>query len=368
MKRNLLAVLVAGALSASAATQAAEVEMFGLIDLALGYAHIDDGQTTTDSFEMKSGPNSQSRIGIRGTEVLANGWTVGFVLENGFDTDTGALGNQGRLFGRESQVNVAGPFGTVKVGRMGALMSGLGSTGIFGGTVSAFPSAKATDVPNHKAVMGGVFTQHDNTVTYITPKMAGFQVHAQYSMSRNTTVKDGRENSSAVDRYAALGVTYTGGPLKAVAIVDQLNYARDTANDPSDAYTISLGGNYDFKDFVVYAALQHFKNAKPTVDYYNTHAAETGMGYGSGFGGIITTRIPMGAHALKFGLGYMTMESDVDKSNELDRYVAIAGYQYRFSKRTSYYITAGWGKDSYSKSGAADGSSTAVESGIIHRF
>ena len=69
MKRNLLAVLIAGTLTAAFSTQAAEVEMYGLIDLSLGYAHIDDGQTTTDSFEMKSGPNSQSRIGIRGSEI-----------------------------------------------------------------------------------------------------------------------------------------------------------------------------------------------------------------------------------------------------------------------------------------------------------
>ena len=368
MKRSMLAVLAACTLFGAASIQAAEVEMYGLIDLALGYSHIDDGSATTDTLEMKSGPNSQSRIGIRGSEDLGDGWKVGFVLENGFDADTGAIGNQGRLFGRESQINVSGPFGTLKVGRMGALMSGLGTTGIFGGTVSAFPSAKATDVPNHKAVMGGVFSQHDNTVTYSTPKLAGFQVHAQYSMSRNTTVRDGRENSSAVDRYAALGITYAGGPLKAVAIVDQLNYAKDTANDPSDAYTVSLGGNYDFGSVVLDAAMKHSTPAKPTVDYYNTHAAETGMGYGSGFGGIVTARIPLGAHALKFGAGYMTMESDKDSGNELDRWVAIAGYQYRFSKRTSYYLTAGWGQDSYSKSGAADGSVAAVESGIIHRF
>lgn len=342
--------------------------MYGLIDVAIGYAHLDDGQATTDSLQMKSGPNSQSRVGIRGSEDLSNGWKVGFVLENGFDIDTGALGNQGRLFGRESQVNISGPYGTLKFGRMGALMSGLGSTGIFGGTVSAFPSAKSTNVPNHKAVMGGVFTQHDNTITYVSPDLAGFQVHAQYSMSRNTTARDGRENSSAVDRYAALGLTYAGGPLKTVLIVDQLNYAKGTASEPSDGYTFSFGGNYDFKNIVVYAALQHFEHVKPTVDYYNTHVTETGMAYGSGYGGIVTAKIPLGKHAIKFGAGYMTMESDKDHSNDLDRWVAIAGYQYRFSKRTSYYITAGLGQDSYSKKDARDGSVAAVESGIIHRF
>lgn len=368
MKRNLLAASVLCTLTVCGAAQAADIEVYGLIDVALGYAHKDDGEETTSDFQVKSGPSQQSRVGIRGSEALGNGWKVGFVLENGFDVDTGALGNQGRLFGREAQVNLSGPYGTVYFGRMGALMSGLGTTGIFGGTVSAFPSAKSTDVPNHKAVMGGVFAQHDNTITYVSPALSGFQVHAQYSMSRNTTVRDGRENTSAVDRYSALGVTYAGGPLKAVVIVDQLNYAKGTANNPNDAYTVSLGGNYDFGPVRLYAAMQHFKHAKPTVDYYNTHVAETGMAYGSGYGGIVSTNIPLGSHTLKFGAGYMTMESDVDSGNDLDRWVAIAGYQYRLSKRTSFYATAGYGEDSYSKSGASNGSVAAVESGIVHRF
>ena len=171
-----------------------------------------------------------------------------------------------------------------------------------------------------------------------------------------------------MDRYSALGVTYAGGPLKAVVIVDQLNYAKGTANNPNDAYTVSLGGNYDFGPVRLYAAMQHFKHAKPTVDYYNTHVAETGMAYGSGYGGIVSTNIPLGSHTLKFGAGYMTMESDVDSGNDLDRWVAIAGYQYRLSKRTSFYATAGYGEDSYSKSGASNGSVAAVESGIVHRF
>lgn len=81
MKRNLLAASVLCTLTVCGAAQAADIEVYGLIDVALGYAHKDDGEETTSDFQMKSGPSQQSRVGIRGSEALGNGWKVGFVLE-----------------------------------------------------------------------------------------------------------------------------------------------------------------------------------------------------------------------------------------------------------------------------------------------
>lgn len=52
----------------------------------------------------------------------------------------------------------------------------------------------------------------------------------------------------------------------------------------------------------------------------------------------------------------------------MDRGILIAGYQYRFSKRTSFYATTGYGFDSYSKTGAEDANVASIESGLIHRF
>lgn len=369
MKNKTLIASILGTMLAAGAASAGEVQVYGLIDAALGYAHIDNGTETTDSLTMISGPNSQSRFGLRGSEKISDGLTVGFVLENGFDVDTGSLGNKGRLFGREAQVNLSGTYGTIKFGRMGALVSGLGSTGIFGSTVSAFPSAKNTNLPNHKAVMAGVFTQHDNTITYVSPSFAKTALHLQYSSSRDTTVHDGRENTSEVDRYAAAALVHTGDKLKLVGIIDQLNYARPESGDtPNDAYTFNLGGNYDFGFARIHVAAEYFKHAKPTVSLYNTDAAATGISYANGFGAIVSTHIPFGAHALKFGAGYMNAESDLDSDNDMDRVVLIAGYNYRFSKRTSFYATAGWGEDHYSKDGAENGSVIGIESGIIHRF
>ena len=82
---------------------------------------------------MKSGSQSGSRFGIKGAEDVGNGLKVGFQLENGFDADTGSLGYNSRLFGREARVYLSGDFGEVAFGRMGTLGSGNGTYGLLGG-------------------------------------------------------------------------------------------------------------------------------------------------------------------------------------------------------------------------------------------
>ena len=52
MKRNLLAASVLCTLTVCGAAQAADIEVYGLIDVALGYAHKDDGEETTSDFQM----------------------------------------------------------------------------------------------------------------------------------------------------------------------------------------------------------------------------------------------------------------------------------------------------------------------------
>lgn len=63
----------------------------------------------SDSFSMMSGQASGSRWGLKGTEDLGNGLTVGFILEDGFTSDNGA--DSAPMFNRESSLFVQGGFG-----------------------------------------------------------------------------------------------------------------------------------------------------------------------------------------------------------------------------------------------------------------
>lgn len=105
MKKSLTALAVIGAFVGSA--MAADVQLYGIVDTGLGYSHLDyDGfADDEDSFEIKSGQASDSRFGFKGTEELGNGLTVGFILENGIDSDTGA--DTTNFFNREAINQIA---------------------------------------------------------------------------------------------------------------------------------------------------------------------------------------------------------------------------------------------------------------------
>ena len=133
MKKTLAALSVLGAFAGS--SLAADVTLYGVIDTGLVYQHADadlPDVDTVDTFQMKSGVTAGSRFGLKGTEDLGNGLKIGFVLENGFASDTGSFTQNNRLFGREAQLNLSGAFGTVAFGRMGSLASGNGTFGLLG--------------------------------------------------------------------------------------------------------------------------------------------------------------------------------------------------------------------------------------------
>ena len=95
-KKTIAALAVAGAFGtmAAGAVYAADVTLYGVVDLGLKYSHVDADQSgvdAVDKLEMKSGSQSGSRFGIKGAEDVGNGLKVGFQLENGFDADNGRL-------------------------------------------------------------------------------------------------------------------------------------------------------------------------------------------------------------------------------------------------------------------------------------
>lgn len=111
MKKTLLAATILGAFACAAS--AANVQVYGLIDTSLSFVHSDadiSGVDSKNSFTMENAEQFGSRFGLRGSEDLGNGMKVSFVLESGFESDTGALDTKqrGRLFGRESNVTVSG--------------------------------------------------------------------------------------------------------------------------------------------------------------------------------------------------------------------------------------------------------------------
>ena len=384
MKKTLAAVAVLGAFAGSAV--AADVTLYGLVDYGVRYQNLDAdkaGVDRTNKVDMKSGANSGSRFGLKGTEDLGNGVKVGFVLENGFAADTGALGDKNnRLFDREAQLFVDGSFGRVSFGRVGQLASANGSYGLLGVT-GPFSTGYGDATSGLKFVGANGFTRFDNTITYMTPSFGGLTVYAQYSSSVSST---GTENESDTDRAYGIGAKFVGAGLTLVGVVDSTNYqsfgADPVLKDMDDALTVTLGGNYDFQVAKVYFGGQYFDNAKKVattnvIDDTNNNKAKIGSGYtlgslgAEGWGLGLGVGVPvMGGTASAYA-GYLDADSVDDSDASLKRFTGAVGYSYTFSKRTSMYSTLSYTKDEYKANGTADKvKPTSVEAivGLIHKF
>lgn len=387
-KKSLVAVAVLGAAAFSA--QAADVQLYGVIDYGFQYSEKDDGiSKATHNFDMKSGINSASRFGLKGVEDLGNGYKVGFVLENGFNADDGTLGNSDRLFDREAHLFVASNWGQLGFGRVGQLVSGNGTYGIFGGSVSPFSTGWG-NVYGHKAVMAGSFGRLDNSLTYKSPAFAGVTAFAQYSFDTDSKadndsrddetldkVQHGREGSASVNREWALGATFNAGNLNLVGVVTQTNLASNWgkidnvgeaySEKKDDPLTVSLGGNYDFGVAKLFVATQYFKDAKLNVGALQSGQATTFDGYGLQVG----VNVPAFGGNAKAALGYMDGEDQSDAKKDMSRVNFSVGYDYPLSKRTFLYTGAGYMQDDYDvKVGTNDDSahSWAVNAGLVHKF
>ena len=267
MKKTFVAAAVLGALAGSAF--AADVTLYGVIDTGLNYQNtkttsdVDELKVdSTNAFTMKSGQSAGTRWGLKGTEDLGNGYKVGFVLENGFDSDTGKLGNSGRMFGREANLYVTSDFGTLSFGRVGALTSGAGSYDLM--KYTPFGSGWSASATKANFWLGDR-DRMDNTVTYVTPSFAGVKVYAQYSFTRDGSEKAGNERQN--DRYAAIGAKYDNGPFSAALVVDSVLHNYASKND-KDSLGVTLGASYDFEVVKLFAMGQYGKH-------------ETKMGFGS---------------------------------------------------------------------------------------
>ena len=89
------------------------VAVYGLLDAGLVNERGCNGCMT----RIDSGIASESRIGVRGTELLSDSLSAIFTLEAGLLLDTGRSDQGGVLFGRQVFLGLKGKGGTLTVGR-----------------------------------------------------------------------------------------------------------------------------------------------------------------------------------------------------------------------------------------------------------
>lgn len=384
MKKSLIALAVASAAMIGTA-HAANVEVYGLLDTSLAYVWSDidvAGHDSSSKFTMNTGREFGSRVGIRGSEDLGNGLKLGFVLETGFESDTGNLEQNNRIFGREAHINLTGDFGYLAFGRQPIFGSVLGANGLFRAIDPLF--ANYTEAFGSGHATASMWTRVDNAISYRTPTWGGFTGYAMYSFQNDSKpvnanmYNDGaREGTAEVDRYGSLAARFQRGAFESVFVWDITTYGNERQNqtDISDGMTATLGGNYTFANGLKILAFgQWFDDqelnrsgvtggALPELFHLN------GYGVVDGYGLSLGVNYPVWGGVIKGQVAYRDMENQYD--DEFKRWTVAAAYDYPLSKRTSVYAMTGYTQESMeNKSGTVDADPKGYEFvfGMLHRF
>lgn len=372
-KKSLAAVAVLGAFAGTAL--AADVQLYGVVDLGVNWTQVDKNGTKTDSFGLQSGQNSGSRFGLKGVEDLGNGYKVGFILENQFSADDGTLDKNGRLFHRESLLFVQSAWGELSFGRTGGLDAGTGRYNLMGSGASAIGTGW-DKVGDSRVALMGTGDRMDNTITYKSPDFAGFNVYAQASLKKDNVTdlnNTGVEGSSDADRYYAVAATYGVGALKTGLVYSQTDYSRVTVNTKTGSddtsHVISAFANYDFGMVKPMVAVQYWDGGL-NVASGDKHFKNDG-GLTKGYGMVVGATAPLFGGSFKATVGYNDYEDLADvKTFDGNNLMLGAAYEYPLSKRTSVYTAAGYSQiEKDMVGGDKDKTKTQeVMFGMVHKF
>lgn len=342
MKKSLIALAVLAA--SGVASAQSTVTIYGLLDTYVGSIKVDDGTSSVRQTVVNSGGLQTSRFGLKGSEQLGGGLKANFVLESGFNIDTGAASaytnpytnaSSNSVFSRQSWVGLSGGFGEVKVGKMWTpydMVKGLGAAGF---DANVFAPATYTWVSNNYQDRPG------NAVYYETPNIGGFSGAAMYSFGENKQVAT---NTGDAGRIISFNVAYAGGPISAA-----LAYQTEKATDASTAtkYT-QLNAGYDLGVAKILAA---YGNVKDSAVAPKTREYQLGLDF------------PLGAITLSGGYAW---SKDTGLPQEVKRKGFGLGALYALSKRTNLYVGANSSKET--QAAQADAKVTAFIAGVRHTF
>lgn len=357
-RASLIALI--GALAAAGSPGASAqsgITTYGMIDMAIIH---ESGGAAGPVTKVTSGVSAGSRLGFKGSEDLGNGLSALFVLENGFQGDTGAAGQGGLLFGRQAFVGLRSGFGTVLVGRQ--------YTPQYLVVVFADPfgSGYVADSKNIIATSGDSLSRMDNTVKYLSPTVAGFT--AELAAAPGEVAGD-----RAAGRQLSGSIAYAKGPLQIrVGHHDRNNDTATLKNTENGRNTV-VAAVYDFGVVKAHAlyGVNHGLNSsvlRNTANPYGRSVAPVASTDSRDT--LVGLTVPFGPHT--FLASYL--HKDDHTALDQDARQLAVGYLYALSKRTSAYAVyahidnrngAGYTAGNASDPGSGN---RAASVGISHAF
>lgn len=313
MQRSLIIAAALASLGSSAFAQAT-VNLYGRLNLTIERQKVG---TANNDWKMV---NSSSRFGLRGSEDLGGGMKAGFQIESGFNPSNGTASST--FFGRQSEVNLSGGFGMVRLGNFTS--------------EAYYATSDYIGMHNHETgtssdAFYAYLGRNTGKVAYRTPGFGG------------ATFEGAVTEGGSLNRTFDFAFNYDAGPLHVGA-----GYEKNAPNN-KNAKQFAVRGLYEMGAFTVGAYVQRDTD-----------------GYGVNFGDRTTYRVSgmytMGSTEFHANYGHAGDYSKLAGDQAADQYTL--GINQNLSKRTKLY-------GFYTKiadKGTIYGDFSSIAVGVRHNF
>lgn len=313
MQRSLIIAAALASLGTSAFAQAT-VNLYGRLNLTIERQKVG---TANNDWKMV---NSSSRFGLRGSEDLGGGMKAGFQIESGFNPSNGTASST--FFGRQSEVNLSGGFGMVRLGNFTS--------------EAYYATSDYIGMHNHETgtssdAFYAYLGRNTGKVAYRTPGFGG------------ATFEGAVTEGGSLNRTFDFAFNYDAGPLHVGA-----GYEKNAPNN-KNAKQFAVRGLYEMGAFTVGAYVQRDTD-----------------GYGVNFGDRTTYRVSgmytMGSTEFHANYGHAGDYSKLAGDQAADQYTL--GINQNLSKRTKLY-------GFYTKiadKGTIYGDFSSIAVGVRHNF
>jgi len=274
-------VIAAAALAAGSAFAQGSTEIYGRFNLTAESQKL-NGVKDTGLYD------NSSRIGIRGSEDLGGGLKAGFVIEHGFNADTGA--GAGLMWGRESTLSLGGSFGTIRLGNMPA-SEGYFATADYVSMHNHDTGSSADALYGFVAIIGTL----NSAIAYTSPTVNGLRFDVQYGLKEN----------AKPDAPLSMAVNYDAGAMHLGLGYEEYDGQKSTA----------LRGLYEMGAFTVGG---YYERGSGNMSYNNFRVA-----------GMYT----MGASEFHLNLGKRSGSNGAADGDQF-----TVAYNYNLSKRTRVHV------------------------------
>ena len=350
MKKSLIALAVAGVVSAPAFAATSNVDVYGVMHMSVSMFNDQDEVGGENDLQISS---NASRIGFKGTEDLGGGLSAIWQIESGINLDE----QNGSVANRNSYVGLKGGFGTVLLGNHDTPFKLVGrSVDMFGDTI-----ADSRNILGGGTVAGIPLTSDmraDNVIAYMSPNFTGLNFAVAYSTDPVSAANAGADQTD-MSVWSA-NATYTNGPLYfGVGYSD--GDALETALEQDRNWRVAAG--YTFGNFKIVGQYDKYDATSTALVMTDFDAWMLGGSYTMG--------------AMVFKANYMSGEFDNCVGIGCEPEQWTVGMDYNMSKRTTVYALyasqedgagLGWGAGSSDWVSPEIDDVAAFSLGVKHSF